>query len=183
MCKNIKIKIYRISFIWLFIIFVISGVGYGNKIKSKYIIKRGSLNLYEEINLSNIPITPTANKPLEVKEIYNLSFDSSQIVVNGIASWYSRKDRGIRKTTANMEIFDDTKFTCAMWGVPFGSLVKVTNLKNGKAVVVRVNDRGPAGWLVKQGRVIDLTKEAFSQIASLQEGLVEVNITIISTNI
>ncbi|MCM8824242.1 MAG: septal ring lytic transglycosylase RlpA family protein [Candidatus Omnitrophica bacterium] len=178
-----KIKIYRISFIWLFIIFVISGVGYGNKIKSN-IIKKVSLNLYEEINLSHPSIAHTTHhKPLEIKEIDNLSLDSSQIVINGIASWYSRKDRGIRKTTANMEIFDDTKFTCAMWGVPFGSLVKVTNLKNGKSVVVRVNDRGPAGWLVRQGRVIDLTKEAFSHIASLKEGLVEVNITIISINI
>jgi rare lipoprotein A len=100
---------------------------------------------------------------------------SSSSVYKGMASWYSEEDPGVLKTTANMEHFDDTKLTCAMWDIPFNTIIKVTNLKNGKYVLVRLNDRGPARKLVKQGRIIDLTKEAFSKIEDLDKGLVEIS--------
>ena len=98
--------------------------------------------------------------------------------IMGMASWYSRTDRGIRKTTANMETFCDRNHTCAIWGLPFNTLVKVTNLLNGKSVVVRVNDRGPAKHLVRKGRVIDLTRSAFSKIAASGNGLIPIKITL-----
>jgi len=97
----------------------------------------------------------------------------------GIASWYSEADPGILKSTANMEEFDDEMLTCAMWDIPFNTQVKVTNLSNGKSIIVRVNDRGPAKRLVREGRVIDLTKRAFSDIADLDEGLIPVEVTLI----
>ncbi|MBU1122225.1 MAG: septal ring lytic transglycosylase RlpA family protein [Candidatus Omnitrophota bacterium] len=100
--------------------------------------------------------------------------------MSGLASWYCRRDRGIRKTTANMERFDDTKLTCAMWGVPFNTILQVTNLDNGKSVTVRVNDRGPAKRLVRRGRIIDLTKEAFSKISHPKKGLISVSVTVLS---
>jgi len=102
--------------------------------------------------------------------------EPSSIIYKGIASWYSKDDPGILETTANMEIFDDTQFTCAIWDVPFNTILKVTNLENGKSILVRVNDRGPAKRL---GRLIDLTKSAFSTIADLQKGLIEVQVEII----
>ncbi|UCC95261.1 MAG: septal ring lytic transglycosylase RlpA family protein [Candidatus Omnitrophota bacterium] len=110
----------------------------------------------------------------------NLSYSHDK-TLKGLASWYSKKDRGVLKTTANMELFDDEKLTCAMWNVPFGTVLQVTNSKNGKSIVVRVNDRGPARRLVRRGRIVDLTKEAFSRIADLKKGLVEVEITILSS--
>ena len=94
----------------------------------------------------------------------------------GKASWYSQDDPGILLTTANMEQFDDSEFTCAMWDLPFNSILKVTNLENGKSVIVRVNDRGPARRL---NRAIDLTKAAFSKIADIDKGLADVSIEII----
>ncbi len=94
----------------------------------------------------------------------------------GRASWYSRRSPGIRKTTANMERFDDTGMTCAMWGVPFNQMIRVTNLQNGKSVVVRVNDRGPHKRYVRKGRIIDLSKGAFDRIASLKHGLIDVEL-------
>ena len=97
-------------------------------------------------------------------------------VLNGKASWYSRRDPGIRERTANNEIFDDTKMTCAMWGVPFNQLIKVTNIENGKSITVRVNDRGPHKRYVEKGRIIDLTKNAFRQIAPLHKGLVNIKL-------
>ena len=104
---------------------------------------------------------------------------SSYYIYKGMASWYSGEDPGILKTTANMEIFDDTELACAIWDLPFNMLLKVTNLKNGQHVTVRVNDRGPARRLVRQGRVIDLTKTAFQEIADLKQGLASVSIEIL----
>lgn len=97
--------------------------------------------------------------------------------VTGMASWYSKSDRGILKTTANMESFCDKKNTCAVWNIPFNTLVRVTNLLNGKSIVVRVNDRGPAKHLVRRGRIIDLTKGAFSRIAEPGHGLIPIKIS------
>jgi len=98
----------------------------------------------------------------------------------GVASWYWQMSPGIKKTTANMEIFDDKKLTCAIWDVPFNTLIKVTNLDNAKEIIVRVNDRGPAKRLVEKGRIIDLTKTAFEKIANLDDGLIKVKIEILS---
>jgi len=103
---------------------------------------------------------------------------NTPVTVKGMASWYSEQDPGVLETTANMEAFDDSKFTCAMWGMPFNALLKVTNLENGKFVYVRVNDRGPAKRLVQEGRMIDLTKKAFSRINSLEKGLCQVQIEV-----
>ena len=102
-------------------------------------------------------------------------------VKTGFASWYAEFSPGIKKTTANMEIFDDSQLTCAIWDLPFGTIIKVTNLENGKSVFVRVNDRGPAKRLVREGRIIDLTMAAFAQIADLEQGLVLVQIEIIES--
>jgi rare lipoprotein A len=62
--------------------------------------------------------------------------------------------------------------TAAHKTLPFGTEVKVTNLDNGKSVTVRINDRGP----FVSGRIIDLTRAAFSQIARLDKGLAKVEI-------
>ena len=79
--------------------------------------------------------------------------------------------------TANGEIFDDTRLTCASWNYGFGTRLKVTNLSNGKSVVCTVNDRGPAKRL---GRLVDLTKTAFQTIAHPRLGLVEVSVVPVS---
>jgi len=99
----------------------------------------------------------------------------SPTIIKGKASWYSQNDPGILLTTANMEQFDDSQLTCAMWDMPFNTILKVTNLENGKSVIVRVNDRGPAKRL---NRAIDLTKQAFSMIADLDNGLADVSVEI-----
>ena len=92
----------------------------------------------------------------------------------GVASFYSESHRG--KLTANGEKFNPDKLTAATWFFPFKTRLRVTNLANGKSVIVRVNDRGPAKRLVRQGRVIDLSRAAFSKIANLTDGLVHVRI-------
>jgi rare lipoprotein A len=100
---------------------------------------------------------------------------SSSVVIKGKASWYSQRDPGVLLTTANMERFNDSQLTCAMWDMPFNTILKVTNTENGKFVLVRVNDRGPARRL---NRAIDLTKKAFTEIADLDKGLIDVSVEI-----
>jgi rare lipoprotein A len=97
----------------------------------------------------------------------------------GHASWYSKQDSGIKKHTANNEVFDDSGLTAAMWDVPFNQMVRVTNLENGKFVVVRVNDRGPHRRYVASGRIIDLSKHAFARIASLEKGLIHIELELL----
>ena len=122
-------------------------------------------------NLISIGVTLSPQLPSTINKT---------IILKGKASWYSCKDKGIHRTTANMEIFDDTKLTCAMWNLPFDTYLKVTNIDNGRYVIVRINDRGPSKHLVKKGRIIDLTKEAFCRIAKPEEGLINVEITILN---
>src|SRR5216684_2856732 len=83
----------------------------------------------------------------------------------GTASWYGEFFQG--KQTASGEPFDMRDFTAAHPSLPLGTLVKVTNLKNGKAVVVRINDRGP----VVDGRIIDVSYNAARALGFKEHGL------------
>jgi rare lipoprotein A len=100
----------------------------------------------------------------------------------GLASWYGsgNPDEGLNIFTADGSIFNPYALTCATRHYPFGTKLKVINLDNEKSVIVKVNDRGPADWL--PDRKIDLSKEAFSQIANLNDGLIPVIIEPISKN-
>ncbi|HXV28433.1 MAG TPA: septal ring lytic transglycosylase RlpA family protein, partial [bacterium] len=110
-------------------------------------------------------------KPIPAKKRQDESSPKEEIVLLGIASWYSERDPYINKHTANGEVFDDSKLTCASWEFPFNTVVKVTNLSNGKSITCRINDRGPSKRL---NRLIDLTKETFGRIANLKLGLIQV---------
>ncbi len=92
----------------------------------------------------------------------------------GKASYYAAKFEN--RKTASGELYKSTKLTAAHRSLPFGTRVKVTNLANDKTVVVRINDRGP---FVK-GRIIDLSKTAFSSIGRLSEGLLMVRFEVVS---
>ena len=84
------------------------------------------------------------------------------------ASYYANMFHG--RLTSNGEIFDQGKLTAAHRSLPFGTLLKVTNVKNYKSVIVRINDRGP---FVKK-RCIDLSREAAKKIGMLERGVTEV---------
>ena len=88
----------------------------------------------------------------------------------GRASFYG-SESGSR--TASGERFNEEAMTAAHRTRPFGSHVRVTNLRNGRSVMVRINDRGPAKWT---GRVIDLSRGAARAIGMLQAGVVPVEI-------
>lgn len=102
--------------------------------------------------------------------IFLLSSCAPAIYREGKASYYSNKFKG--RPTASGEIFRQHKRTAASRSLPFGTKVKVTNLKNGKSVKVRINDRGP----FIQGRIIDLSKKAARRINMVQDGVVPVRL-------
>jgi len=91
----------------------------------------------------------------------------------GLASWYGGKFNG--RKTASGEIFDTNKFTAAHRSLPFGTLVRVTNLMNGKVTVVRITDRGP----FVAGRVIDLSRIAAFELDMFKYGIVPVKIEVV----
>lgn len=99
------------------------------------------------------------------------------------ASWYGttgdHTDPWKHTTTANGEHFNEKALTAASWKYAIGSTVKVTNLKNNKSVIVRINDRGPGKRLVKKGRIIDLTRGSFAKIADLRDGVIPIKTTLI----
>ncbi|ADK79697.1 septal ring lytic transglycosylase RlpA family protein [Sediminispirochaeta smaragdinae] len=91
----------------------------------------------------------------------------------GFASWYGGKFQG--RKTANGEVFDTNKLTAAHKTLPFGTLVRVTNLDNDKSVEVRINDRGP----FVEGRIIDLSRAAAEAIDMVGRGIAKVSLEVI----
>jgi rare lipoprotein A len=92
----------------------------------------------------------------------------------GKASWYGPGFQNQR--TANGEMFDQNKLTAGSRHLPLGSVVEVTNLKNGKRVQVTINDRGP--WV--KGRAIDLSRAAAERLGMVKAGLAPVKITVVA---
>jgi rare lipoprotein A (peptidoglycan hydrolase) len=92
----------------------------------------------------------------------------------GLASWYGGKFHG--RKTASGERYDKHDMTCASRHLPFGTLLEVTNLANGKTAVVRVNDRGP----FRKSRVLDLSRAAAEVLGFLGSGVTQVAFTILS---
>lgn len=93
--------------------------------------------------------------------------------ISGIVSWYADKFHG--KKTSSGELYDKTDFTAAHKTLPFGTKVKVTNTRNGKSIIVKVNDRGPH----TKSRLMDLSRAAFSSIGSTSSGTLNVEMEII----
>ena len=91
----------------------------------------------------------------------------------GKASFYGDKFQG--RTTASGEVYDHNELTAAHLSLPFGTMVKVTNLSNNKTTTVRINDRGP----FVEGRVIDLSKRAARQLDFIPLGIVDVRIEVV----
>lgn len=94
-------------------------------------------------------------------------------IETGKASFYAMKYQA--RQTASGEIFDQSAYTAAHKKLPFGTKVQVTNVKNSKSVTVRINDRGP----FTRGRIIDLSRSAFSRIGNTSTGVIDVKIEVV----
>lgn len=88
----------------------------------------------------------------------------------GLASWYGKPFHG--RQTASGERYDMNEMTAAHRKLSFGTRVRVTNLDNGRSVVVTINDRGP----FKGGRIIDVSRRAASKLGFLKKGITRVRV-------
>ena len=94
--------------------------------------------------------------------------------MEGMASWYGGEFQG--RLTANGEVFDTYQFTAAHRTLPFGTIVRVTRLDNGREVDVRINDRGP----FVEGRVIDLSLAAAQVLEMTGVGVARVRLAVVA---
>jgi rare lipoprotein A len=97
-------------------------------------------------------------------------------VLYGTASFYANSFNG--RKTANGEIFSQAKLTCACNVLPLGTWLKVTNMRNGKSVIVKVNDR----MHPKMRRIVDLTRSAAQKIGFVSSGLTRVKVEVLGKN-
>ncbi len=116
---------------------------------------------------AGIAAPSTAVPPLEAPAIPAAPVAEPRIVFEGKVSYYARAFVG--RSTANGERYDPAAPTMAHKTLPFGTLVRVTNLRNDKTVVLRVNDRGPH----VAGRVGDVSASAAGELGMLQSGVVD----------
>jgi len=92
----------------------------------------------------------------------------------GIASYYHDNFEG--RLTASGELFRQNRLTAAHPFLPMGTIVRVVNLQNGRSTVVRINDRGPH----VPGRIIDLSRAAAMELGIVENGTVEVEVSIVA---
>jgi rare lipoprotein A len=102
--------------------------------------------------------------------------DSSKKILYGQASFYS--DKFIGKKTANGEIFSQEKYTAACNLLPLGTWIRVTNLKNGKSVIVKTNDR----LHPRMKRLVDLSRAAAKKINYINSGITKVKVEVVKKN-
>ena len=96
------------------------------------------------------------------------------VIEKGIASWYT-SDKS-ESLTANGEIFDPNTLSAAHKSLKFGTIVRVTNLANGKSVDVRINDRGP----FRPGRIVDLSRAGAEAIDMIGSGVAQITLEVLT---
>lgn len=113
-------------------------------------------------------------KPYQINGKWYTPKETYSHTETGIASWYGSQFHG--KRTANGEIFDMNELTAAHRTLQLPSLVRVTNLENGRSLIVRVNDRGP----FKRGRIIDLSKRSAELLGFKNQGTARVKLQVMT---
>lgn len=119
----------------------------------------------------------TASTRIDINKFTDTSNDHSNLrgeIWYGNASWYGSRFHG--KKTSNGEKFDRKELTAAHKFLPFNTKVLVTNLKNKKSVIVRINDRGP----FVGNRIIDLSEEAADKIDVRKEGVAYIKLQVMT---
>jgi rare lipoprotein A len=110
-------------------------------------------------------------EPYQVENVWYYPQEQPTYDETGLASWYGPTFYG--RPTANGEIYDGNQLTAAHKTLPMPVNVRVTNLDNGRSIVVRVNDRGPFA----RGRIIDLSRHAAEQLDMIRAGVARVRVT------
>lgn len=156
----------------------LGNVGYDASAASQYAINRTSsssaLPIGRQVSEPGVPsdrfVTPIAGPPYQANGTWYVPTPEPDYDEVGTASWYGADFEG--KPTSNGEVFDRSSITAAHPTLPIPCLVQVTNLENGRQLVVRINDRGP---FVAE-RVIDLSEKAAELLAFHRIGVTSVRV-------
>lgn len=140
----------------LFVLILVALVGFTMVVNEEEVVNPAS----DEVTVKTEEETITADKSLIEY------FDKGLMKV----SWYGPGFHG--KKTANGEVYDQMSFTAAHKSLKFGTLLKVTNPKNGKSVIIRINDRGP----YIDGRDLDLSKAAALELGLFHKGVAKMKV-------
>jgi rare lipoprotein A len=124
---------------------------------------------------ANVPAAPPSAAPVAPVGPPGRPVAPGTYVERGIASWYGAPFHG--RQSSSGEVFDMNRFVAAHRTLPFGSIVRVTNLNNGKRTEVRIIDRGP----FVAGRVIDLSLAAANAIEMVGTGVAPVRLELLSS--
>ena len=153
------------------------------KLKISSLKPEANLSLDLHLILSRGVIDKTQDSEFKIQNALELSptkqlipVHSKPLIANvfsGQASWYGPGFHG--RLTANGERYNQNALTAAHRNLRFGTRVKVTNLNNGRSVVVRINDRGPYA----RGRVIDVSAAAARTLGMVKSGVAPVSVTIL----
>lgn len=109
----------------------------------------------------------------QIKGVWYYPKEEWDYVETGIASWYGPGFHG--KQTANGEVFDENDLTAAHRTLQMPSVVRVTNLDNGRSIVVRINDRGPFA----HGRIIDMSRRGAQLLGFIRQGTAKVRVELL----
>lgn len=112
-------------------------------------------------------------KPYEVAGKWYHPQEYQQYKNTGVASWYGKPFHG--RATANGEVYNQNSLTAAHPTLPLPSVVRVTNLENGRSVILRVNDRGPFA----KGRIIDVSSQAAKVLGFYEQGTARVKVELL----
>jgi len=118
--------------------------------------------------------TYKVGKPYQIAGTWYYPAEDLLYLESGIASWYGPGFNG--KRTANGEVYDENQLTGAHRTLPMPSIVRVTNLQNGRSIKLRINDRGPFA----KGRIIDVSRKAARLLAFERKGTAKVKVEILA---
>jgi len=125
-----------------------------------------------DADVRNDPLLPRANRPYTVfGKTYTPIPNDQPLTQRGLGTWYGKKFHG--QKTSSGEIYDMYKMTAAHTTLPIPSYARVTNVSNGKSVIVRINDRGP----FHSTRVIDVSYTAALKLGLLANGSTQLEVT------
>ncbi|MBD0343288.1 MAG: septal ring lytic transglycosylase RlpA family protein [Coleofasciculus sp. Co-bin14] len=122
------------------------------------------------------PLREVAGMPPAPRKVTRVAIGPVRLRLSGMASWYGPGFHGNR--SASGEVYNQNAMTAAHRSLPFGTRVQVTNLDNGRSVVVRINDRGP----FVGGRVIDLSAAAASLLGMMHSGTAPVQLQVLDNS-
>ena len=134
------------------------------KIPTSKTVAPGDKKLADKTTIPVLDTLKIKTAEVNLDSMANLSLKFKSYKKTAHASYYHDKFNG--KRTASGKKFDNKKYTAAHRKFPFGTKLKITNISNGKSVIVEVTDRGP----FSRGREIDITRKAFMEIADNKNG-------------